>query len=858
MFLLLTAGSLLVSCDGGPTGNGAVDRIEIWIPSSTLRPGDQLQAYATPLDVNGGVVETGAVLWRSLTPATVEVSAFGLITGIAPGTGIVRASVAGVSSQRTMTLVNPPIASISVNTDTLKLILPGGVGTLTAAPRDADGFPIFGEPLLWSSSAERIATVDAAGGVRAVAVGATIVTVAAQGVERSIHVLVNAPPTATSPVIASVSPSVALPGLTLVVNGTGFSGNIASNQAFIDGVPVGVTSASASQLVLSVPAAAAFPCEPSRTVALQVTSPGGIGTSAITLQVATPRDLAVGQSLTLTTATDARCNELVPAAGRYIVTIPNAGRALGAGTIGIGVKGTATPLAGPASGGALALATAHNTFATRAHDARIARRRPIASAPRGRVASRTAAHLRHLEANRAVVAPRGLPQLRSGGTVAAGSLELGTIIPLRFPSIGQASFCSNFTALGARVVYAGTHVTILEDTLPDLGGVPTLAGQVDALYAELGAELDAVAWSVIASFGDPLVMDSRLDADDRVRILLTPRMNQALSGSVLAGVVTCDFYPRAQFASSNMGEYVYAQVPTTLDEGFGAGTRDRWRHEMRSTIVHEVKHVASYAERIVRNHPLEESWLEEATARHAEELFTRAVFGTVRNGDHDAEFTLVCELRAGDPSAPQCAQTPRAMRPHVEALWAFLDAPDARSPLGSAADPLDFSYYGSAWALTRWLLDVDALAEPATFTALTTSSQSGVTNLQNRSGRSWDEILPQWSLAMLVDGRLLVPPASPRLTFPSWDLASLFRALCDYAGDCGTLGIESPYTRSHPWEPLILEAGDFLAQWPAVVPGGFAAFELTAPGGVRQLLEIRGAGGAQVPATVRMGILRIE
>ena len=852
-----------MSCDGGPTGKGPVDRVAIWVPSTTLRPGDQLQAYATPLDDAGEVVEAGAVLWKSLTPTTVQVDAFGLITGIAPGTGRVRASVAGVSSERTLTLVNPPIAAISVGPDTLRLSLPGGVATITAAPRDADGFPIFGEPLSWSSSAVRIATVSGVGEVSAVAVGASVVTVEAQGVERSVVVVVDAPPTATSPVITSVSPSVALPGLTMVVNGSGFSGNIAANQALIDGVPVAVTAASASQLVLSIPPAAAFPCEPSRMVALQVTSPGGIGTSSLALQVATLRDLAVGQSLTFTTAVEARCNEFGPATGRYIITIPNAGRALGAGDIGIQVRGKATPLAAPGTGMLVASAD-RNAFATRAHAQRIARRRVTGPRAAGgaatRGAARNATHLRQLEANRTVAASRPLPELRSGSgsASAVAQLDLGGIIPLRFPALGTANTCSSYTALGARVVYAGTHVMLLEDTLPDLGGVPTLAGQVDALYAELGAELDAVAWGVIQTFGDPLVMDSRLDADGRVRVLLTPRMNQAAGGTALAAVVTCDFYPRAQLPSSNMGEYIYLQVPTTLDDGFGAGTRARWRHEMRATVVHELKHITSYAERIVRFHPLEESWLEEATARHAEELFARAVFGAARNGDHDAEFALVCELLAGDPSAPQCASTPRAMRPHVEGLWDFLDAADAHSPLGSPSDPLDFSYYGSGWALTRWLLDIEALAEPATFTALTTSSQSGVTNLQNRSGRSWDEILPQWSLAMLTDGRLLTPPASVRLTFPSWDLASLFRAMCDYAGNCGSMGIESQYSRAHPWQPLTLEAGDFLAAWPSVVPGGFAAFELTSPGGVRQLIEVRGPNGSPLPGVVRMGILRIE
>lgn len=827
-------------------------RVEVWLPASQLRPGDQLQAYATPLDANGEVVETAPVVWRSLHPTVLAVSPYGLVTGLAPGSGTLRATAEGVHGSREIVLVNPPVASIFVNADTLRLALPGGVSPLSASPLDADGFPIVGEPLEWTSSATRIATVSPTGEVRAVAVGTAMVTVATQGVERAVVVIVEALATATSPVISSVAPVVALPGSTLIVNGSGFSGNLAANTVLIDGTPVPVTAASATQLVLSLPAAAAFPCEPTRVVALQVNAPGGIGTAPVTLQVATSRDLAVGQSVILTSSAEARCNEFTPAAGRYVVTVPNAGRALGAGAIALSVRGVAPPMAGGGTGASLVVAGRNAT----------ALREWAARGPRGvpgnrQARSRAAAHHRLLEANRRIAGRVGAAALRSASPAAA--LEAGTTVSLRFPSLGQESFCSSFTPIGARVVYAGARVAILEDTLPELGGLPTLTGQQDALIAQLGAELDAVGWPVLQVFGDPLVMDSRLDADGRVRIVLTPRMNSVLGGTVLAAVVNCDFYPRTQYASSNTGEYVYAQVPTVAAGGFGPGTRERWLHEMRATLLHELKHVTSFAERIVRNHPREETWLEEATARHAEELYARAIFGTQRDGDHDVTATLRCEILAGDPLAPECAGTPRAMRPHVEGLWEFLAAPAARTPLGPATAAGDFSFYGSAWALTRWLLDQEALAEPSFFTSLTTSSQSGVTNLAARSGRSWDEVLPEWSLAMLTDGRVSPPPASPRLRFPSWDLASLFHGLCELAGPCAPGGPASPFDRPHPWQPVQLEAGTFLIEAPVVEPGGFTAFELVATTpGLRQLLELRGYRGAPLPGAVRLGILRVE
>ncbi len=840
--LLLFAGGLGIGCDE-PVRPNNVRRVELYVLSLQLRPGYEVQATATPVDANGYLVESPQVKWRSLTPNTIAVNDDGLVRALAPGIGLIRASVGSVSAHLQFTLVNPPIASISLDAETLLLSLPGGTRTLTATPLDADGIAIIGAPLSWSSSASRIATVTATGFVTANAVGSARIAVRGEVVERAVAVSVEAPPSPTSPVITGIAPSVALPGSPLIVNGTGFSGNASANTVLIDGTAVPITAASATQLVLALPPAANWPCEPSRTVALQVTSPGGIGVSPVMLQVAAQRALAVGQAAELTSLADARCNEFTPATARYLITVPNAARSLGSGTMALSLRGTM--LSSPGSAAATA--------------ALVSLRTPRPTVP-SRSSRRDAIHGRLLEANRAVAAAGSLTIQRRVAPRQANATApaIGSIVPVRVPSLDQPNFCSNFTPIGARTVYSGTKVVLLEDTIPIFGGAPTLAGQMDAEYQALGAELDGTVWPILETFGNALVMDSRLDDNGRILLVFSPRVNAFFSGAVMAAVVNCDFFSRAQFASSNVGEYVYAQVPTSLEAGFGAGTRTRWMHEIRGTLAHEMKHVTAYAERIVRGQPLEEPWLEEATARHAEELFARAVYGRARFGNDGVTATLECELRAGDPAFPACAGKPRAMRPHAEALWSFLDDPTARSPLGPTA-PGDATYYGSAWSLTRWLIDQESLAEPAFFTALTTSGLSGIENLQARTGRTWDEIVTQWSLTLATDDRLGMTPTSLRLRFPSWNLASLFKGLCDLAGTCGDPGRVSPFVREHPLRAPQLLQSEFLVEVPSVAPGGFAVFELQVSGGIsRQLLELRGFRGAALPSTARLGILRIE
>ena len=838
-----------------PTGGGRVRRVEVSAPDTALRPGSAMQVTAVAYDAAGVALEGVAVRWRTLTPALLAVDDSGVVRALAPGMGRAQATIEGVSGTLDLALVNPPVATLALEADTLVLTVPDGQRALAVTALDAAGVPVVRPALAWRSSAPRIASVTPTGQLFAEAVGATRVSVRADGLEASMLVQVRAAPSATAPVIASVSAATLAPGLAFTVQGSAFGATPATNTVKVDGVPVTVTAATTTQLTLAMPAAAQLPCEPTRTVTLQVATAGGIGTAPVVLQAAPVRALAPGQSAVFASAAEARCVELAGAPARYLITLPNAARTLGSSDIAVTLVGEA----GEGSGALLQAAPVREAAALPAAAMRTAPAWPLTRArPAG--AARAATHLAQLEQNVAAattLARATLSEARAATPEAAAQApSAGAIVPMRLPHLGAVDVCTNYTAFGARAVYVGANVVLLEDTLTLLDAAPTLAGRMDDAIVALGAELDARGWAIARQFGDPLAMDGSLDDDRRVLVLLSPRVNRLAGGSVLAGSATCDFFSRAAAPSSNVGEVIYARVPTSLEPFHAPGTVSQWRYEMRGTLVHELKHVASYAERIARGWPLEQPCLDEALARHAEELFARDVYGVARTADAGFAATLACETA---PGGAGCVDAPRAMLPHLEGLWDFLADPTGRGVLGPAQAG-DFSFYGSAWALTRWLLDDLGSAEAATYGALTASAQTGVANLEARTGRSWDELLAAWTLAMATDGRTGFTPATPALRFRAWDLTSLFSGLCEAAGSCaGATESAVRFTRPHPLQPVPVQYGRFAVDVPRIVPGGFAAVELVVPSGATgQALELRGIAGAPLPATARLAIVRVQ
>ncbi len=476
------------------------------------------------------------------------------------------------------------------------------------------------------------------------------------------------------------------------------------------------------------------------------------------------------------------------------------------------------------------------------------------------------AHTRVTEANRAILAQTpgptpGAEPMFARAAIAAQT-PVGTIVPMRIPNVGGflsggVDFCQSHFPIHARVVYNGTRAIVVEDTATVFDGEATLVGQSDAVYRAIGQEFDTTMFDIVSQhFGSPLRMDDQLDGNGKVIILLSPRVN-SFSG-LSAFVVSCDFFPTSTFPSSNRGEVFYSVVPTVAGNGTGPGTRAYWHWTTRSTIVHETKHIAAYANRI-RDFggasALEDGWLEEGTARVAEELYARRVAYDNLAAKSNATYaaTMFCDVRPqGQGGGPHCAGKPYGMYRHYgqQGLYDFLSAPDLRSPLGPRLGTTDATWYASSWSLIRWALDVHDLPEAATLTSLVRTSQKGVSNLTARIGRSWEELIGEWSLTMYLDDLPGFSPTSARLTFPSWNLGSVFAGM--------RADFPTTYTRSYPLEPRPVSFGGFEISVPAIGAGSFTMVDLSGGTASRQLLELVATSGGTPPATLRVAIARIQ
>jgi len=632
------------------------------------------------------------------------------------------------------------------------------------------------------------------------------------------------------PVIERVAPDTLVPGGVITVTGRYFA--LASDlvELTVAGVKLPVTKVSETSLQAVLPPASAFACAPTAAQAVRVTIAGNIGQRLAPMRVANRVTLAVGESANLLTIEQARCTELVEPTvaqrAKYVLAVLNT--SVTAATFsGFELRAT--------GGGRLADQTATASL------------EPVNAASAARSSARTfpgmqqvldaeRAHGGFLDQQRQLVSLYGSPaeawsRSRKGpGNTAAARVA---------PSVGDTvlmkaiySSCSVGREVRARVVFVGSKSLIMEDVLSPR------AGQVDAQYRTMGQEFDAVQYPLLrANIGDPLAMDATLGGDGRVTMLFTRYVNDSLPG--IQGYATaCNFYPKATFAPSNQDEVFYARVPGATEDA------NSWRRAMRSTVLHETKHLASFAERLSRNVPFEESWLEESTARIAEELYSRTFSG---GGGWRANSGYVnsvgCEIT-------QCDDRPLMMWKHFSVLHQFFRGVDTLTPIGAAASG-DFTFYASGWSLVRWAADQYATTESGWLRDLVRGgSQIGLAGLSARTGRPIDEMLAHWSLANAVDDQAAFKAQRPELSFPSWNMPDIMSGLAK--ADPTRFGDVTPLRiRAFSFGSVALPVAKLRA-----FSSSYFSFEGMQSGS--QVFELRGENGGALPGSLRVAVVRVE
>lgn len=834
--------------DGGPTGPPAIATVQLSAASSTIEVGSSLSTTVTLTDASGRAVTGRTVTYQSSAPAIAMVDGAGTVTAVAPGAVTITASVEGKSGSLALTVIPVPVASVAIDQRT-PLVKHGATITLTAKTLDNAGRVLSGRTLAWASANPGIATVSEAGVVTGVAVGSVFIRAESEGKRDSVSLRVQS---LLVPQIASTAPATWTPGSSATIDGANFSLTAAQNEVLVNTARAVVTAATATRLTIVVPSVTTLPCSPTGPVAVAVVVSGDTAVGSASLQMATPRALAVGESVLFTSQSDLLCNEFAVTGGAYLITAFNYDGSASVRT-NFSLLGAATGVTAAQIASARAVAPA---VAPQAFGATL----PPAIERRMR---RQQLHLNALEADRQLLASRRnpisarrqRPRLDVSGAArlsmsAAPVPNVGDMLSLRMRT--NFSDFRNWETVRGRVVYVGPKMVIVEDSLAPL------ARTMDAEYEKIGQEFDTQMYGFLSSFGDPLAVDSLTDNNGRLFAVFSRRVNTYLNGQILGFVTVCDFFentgaPEDICPSSNIGEYFYAIVP---DPNATNGlTVDSWRRFMRGTLIHEAKHIAAYAERLLRDaEQLEESWLEEATAQQASELWARSLYRVLWKDDAGWNDGPRCDYAQ---TSGTCADPVEGILGHFVWLYQFYDQVERKSILSSAST--DGAIYGSAWSFARWVTDSHAMDEAVFLRSLVqVKNDRGIANIVGKTGRPFSELLGSWSLASLADNYVGATINDPKLQLESWNSRDLFQSMSQFLRfSDGRVAFPKPFPltiRSVPFGTWAQASQDVVS----LAGGSFAAWELSGTQTQPQVIALRAIGGGLPPANLGLAILRVR
>jgi outer membrane protein OmpA-like peptidoglycan-associated protein len=191
--------------------------------SAALTAIGQTQQFApTAQDAGDNPIANPSVTWSSSDSAVASVNASGLATAVKNGTATITAAASGRTALATLDVSQMP-ASVAVTPATATSTT-GGTIQFAAQALDANGSPITGRTITWTSDAPGVATVSPTGLARAVGNGTAQVIAAVEGKTGSAALTVAMPGRGAAPAAApaAAAPPPAAPAIELpAVNAAG-------------------------------------------------------------------------------------------------------------------------------------------------------------------------------------------------------------------------------------------------------------------------------------------------------------------------------------------------------------------------------------------------------------------------------------------------------------------------------------------------------------------------------------------------------------------------------------------------------------------------------------------------------------
>lgn len=235
----------LAACSSSTSPNGSIGSVKVTPANDSVAVGNTITLQATVMAPGGQVVSGQQVFWNTGNASVATVSDAGVVTGVAPGTVQIAASAGGSSGIATITVLPPPVASVTVSPPLDTIVLPG-TAQLTASVFDAQHNPLTGRAITWSSNMPNVANVDANGLVTGVAPGSATITATSEGQAGTATVVVQPPVAASVQVSPGATTLTVGDSTTLMATVKDGSGNV------ISGAPVTWSSDNAAAATVSL------------------------------------------------------------------------------------------------------------------------------------------------------------------------------------------------------------------------------------------------------------------------------------------------------------------------------------------------------------------------------------------------------------------------------------------------------------------------------------------------------------------------------------------------------------------------------------------------------------------------------
>ena len=403
--------------------------------------------------------------------------------------------------------------------------------------------------------------------------------------------------------------------------------------------------------------------------------------------------------------------------------------------------------------------------------------------------------------------------------VLASTVALGDTITYRVPDVLSANLCTTYATVRGVVKAVGQKAQIAVDV-----AAPT--GLTTADFTAIAAEFDNLIFKTDTSwFGAP----TDINKDGRITILYTPEVNKFTprgSNSYIGGFFWGgDLFTKADYQAAtpkpiicpqtNEQELFYLLAADPSGQFGDARSTALVRQATRGTIAHEFQHMINQGIRQFNDNadPFEVDWLNEGLAHFAEEAVGRA----------SRQFTDFQSLSSADVRA-NADDYNAYFAQNLARFASYLARPDTTSPISSTADK-QLPPRGAAWALLRYAADQFSPGNARTFfRGLVAGPTSSVTNLVQRAGVPFDQILSGWMIANYSDN-LGIAGLDARYSYTSWNMRDAV---------AGASGGTYPLRVNTPGAPFATTAQSgsgvyFLAQRASGAPA--ATFRMLAPSG---------------------------